>query len=145
MGVVTGIRFSPLVLIERLNYMVVLGECLSQTVGKHYFTIGKMAQDLPDAPLSRSRRFLQAFGTQLVGKGVKSRCGSRNDFKRVAISKERCVWIHLETIPFLRACLNPATVQTWIKPILLPPNVKEYRFAGREITCAFSYIARVEH
>jgi hypothetical protein len=64
--------------------MMLFRQSLAYAVGEDQLAIRKMAQDLKRAPLSWSRRFLDARRTERNGKLFKMPGGGGHHFERVA-------------------------------------------------------------
>src|ERR1700730_8791143 len=82
----SSIGGSPLVLVEGLDHVMRLGQSLPQTERKGQLGIRQMTQNLPGAPLSRSKGVLRAIRTQRVQQGAEARVCRRNHRERIPLS-----------------------------------------------------------
>ena len=92
--VICSVDFRPLVLIEGLDDVMVLGERLAQTVREDDFAIRQMADDFAYAPLSRRGPLIGAFRAERANGGSELARGCGDHLLRIAVSQMRCVGIH---------------------------------------------------
>src|SRR5258707_731964 len=86
---------GPSVLIERLDYVMRLGECLREKGGESDFTVGEMEEDLADPPLSRWRGAFACGWSRAFSERVQLRGRFLYHVPSVVFSKDFVVGVSL--------------------------------------------------
>jgi hypothetical protein len=105
-SLIVPIDRGPLVLVEWLDDVMILRQCLAQPEGKNDFAIREVAYDIANAPFTRGRGAIHPIGANCLNEFLKvSRRGS-NHFKRISACKVRCVRVHIQSIITIQVILN---------------------------------------
>ncbi len=84
--VIACVGFSPLLLIEGLDDMVVLAQRLPQPVGEDQLAIRQVADDFAWAPLARRRRLIHAHRAKIFQDGLNLSRGQGEDFQWLLVA-----------------------------------------------------------
>jgi len=94
MRVIAPVGCGPIVLIERLDDVAILGQSLPQPERKYDLAIREMTEYVPDAPLAWSRMGVEFIRAEPCNKSPESsRCGASYR-QRVQVSQLRRIWIY---------------------------------------------------